>query len=226
MNPRILICLDRNGFIVKKTGAFPGRHWPHEELELMPRVEPGLRLLREIPGARLVMVTNQAGPARGLVREEHIPEINAHVLDMLRVRIDGVYVCVHVPEKYARKHDIQEPNYGKYVRDCDCRKPRTGMLCTASQEQFGIPLEELDAIYVLGDRSSDVQTGLNAGARGKGGLVPVDTQKPRHLEAVRELQRAYGFDRVFIGTDCLDLAEQIVADATKEIGRIHRDRNP
>ncbi len=217
---KILFCLDRDGFIIKDKGGFPGKNWPNETFELMPYVEQGIRVLREIPNSKIVMVTNQSGPARRLVNEDHIPAINKHILDMLPVTVDGVYYCPHVKEDYAQKHEIKEPEYSKYVSNCDCRKPKTGMLEAASKEHFGVPLNGLTLVYMLGDRKSDVQTGLNVGRNGKGGFVPSEVAEHSHLDEVEALQRSYGTERVFIGKTFVDLAVQICSDVQWELKRL------
>lgn len=106
-------------------------------------------------GFLAVVATNQAGVARGYFPETLIHEVH----DALRAqmagagaRLDGIYVCVHHPS-------LGEP---PYRQDCDCRKPKPGLLLRASAELD----VDLPRSYVIGDREGDLQLAWNVGARG------------------------------------------------------------
>lgn len=99
-----------------------------------------------------VMVTNQAGIARGYYTEA---DFHAYV-DWLRgefdrhgAHLDAVYYCPHHPV-HGR---------GEYLRDCECRKPKPGMLLQAQRE---LDLD-LDASLFVGDSDSDLAAGRAAG---------------------------------------------------------------
>jgi D-glycero-D-manno-heptose 1,7-bisphosphate phosphatase len=99
-------------------------------------------------GYRLVIVTNQAGIARGYYGEEDFHAL----MDWMRTQllaegicIDAVYFCPDHPE-----HGI-----GKYKRESDLRKPGPGMLLRAAAE-FGLDLQQ--SVFI-GDRCSDVAAG-------------------------------------------------------------------
>jgi histidinol-phosphate phosphatase family protein len=93
------------------------------------------------------LVTNQAGIAEGLITMEQFNAINNRLLELLEptgIQIRKTYVCPHGEGAV-----------------CDCRKPKPGMLQEAARE-FDI---DLAASWMLGDRATDVETGINAGTR-------------------------------------------------------------
>ena len=99
-----------------------------------------------------VVVTNQAGIARGYYTE---PEFLAY-MDWVRnefrkrdAQLDAVYYCPHHPEQ----------GIGKYLQDCDCRKPKPGMILAAQKE---LDLD-LAGSLLLGDKPSDLEAGEAAG---------------------------------------------------------------
>jgi D,D-heptose 1,7-bisphosphate phosphatase len=101
---------------------------------------------------RLVMITNQAGVARGYFAEEAIAGVEAKMRALLRpfgVELDGFYYCPHHPEGTI------EP----YAICCDCRKPAPGMLLRAAAD-LDI---DLGCSWMLGDIASDIHAGHNAG---------------------------------------------------------------
>jgi len=214
---RILIGIDRDGTLIHDTGNFPGKDWPNEKFELMDYVRVGLHLMKaqisEVNSqVKIVMITNQSGPARGIVREEHLPEIHEYIQKLLPFRLDGVYACTHVKQDYAERHNITGEAYAKYVTNCKCRKPNTGMLEQASMNLFGLPLKDLDIVYMIGDRPEDVQTGLNVGSNGVGVYVPSPVKDhAERLEEVVRLQQANP-KRVIIASSFHDASIKLVCD--------------
>ena len=99
-----------------------------------------------------VVVTNQAGIARGYYTEQQFREYMDWVRAEFRRRgaqLDAVYYCPHHPE-----HGI-----GGYLRDCECRKPKPGMILCA-QRELGL---DLAGSILLGDSESDLAAGVAAG---------------------------------------------------------------
>jgi D-glycero-D-manno-heptose 1,7-bisphosphate phosphatase len=95
-------------------------------------------------GAKVVVISNQAGVGRGYFGVEVVHAVNQRLQDMLRKEgctIDAFYFCPHHPEA-----------------GCDCRKPRLGMFRQAAAD-FNMPLNGL----MIGDNASDVKAGLDAG---------------------------------------------------------------
>ena len=122
-----------------------------EDFHLLPGVIDGLRLLRE-HGFALVVVTNQAGIARGLYTEADYQALTAHMKALLEAQgapLAGVYHCPHHPTA----------GVGAYRIDCSCRKPRPGMLLQAAQD-LGL---DLSRSVIVGDKHSDLQAGRAAG---------------------------------------------------------------
>ena len=106
-------------------------------------------------GFLAVVVTNQAGVARGYFPESLIHEIHASLgaaMEAGGARLDGIYFCPHHPS-------VGEP---PYRQDCDCRKPRPGLLLRAEAE-LGVDLEHS---YVVGDRLGDLELAWAVGAKG------------------------------------------------------------
>jgi len=105
-------------------------------------------------GYRLVVVTNQAGIARGYYSEAEFDRLMEWMRVALRaegVELDAVYYCPYHPE-----HGV-----GEYKREHEDRKPGTGMLRRAARE-FGISLAES---VMVGDRCSDIVAANTAGLR-------------------------------------------------------------
>jgi D-glycero-D-manno-heptose 1,7-bisphosphate phosphatase len=100
----------------------------------------------------VIVVTNQAGVARGYFSEARVAEVHTHLDALLAqqgAHIDGYYYCPHHPSK----------GIGAYECACQCRKPRPGMLIRAADE-FGLSLPHS---YLVGDKVSDLQAARAAG---------------------------------------------------------------
>jgi len=135
--------LDRDGVIIKD------KHYVHlvEDLELLPGALSGLGKLQNKLGFRFVVVTNQAGIARGLYATYEADQFNSEMtrrLGAFGIRVEKVYFCPHHPE---------------FTGKCDCRKPKTGLVLQAAKE-FGFNPSE--CVFV-GDKDSDIQLGRNCG---------------------------------------------------------------
>ncbi len=141
------VFVDRDGVINEEHGYV----YRVEDFRLLPGVVDGLRLLRAADW-RLVVVTNQAGIARGLYTEADYQRLTSHMCTLLAaegVILDGVYHCPHHP--FA--------GLGKFRRDCECRKPRPGLLLQAAAD-LGLTLPES---VIIGDKDSDLEAGRAAG---------------------------------------------------------------
>lgn len=125
----------------------PGR------LKLLPRSAEAVRRLNDA-GVAAIVATNQAGVARGYFSEQVMHAVNAELVAQLKqsgARLDGVYVCPHHPT------EGQPP----FRADCECRKPRPGLLRRAATE---LDLD-LAASTVVGDKPSDLEAAAAVGAR-------------------------------------------------------------
>jgi D-glycero-D-manno-heptose 1,7-bisphosphate phosphatase len=111
------------------------------EVVVPPDVPEALVRLRR-GGFRLIMVTNQPNIARGSQSRDAVCAINRHLQDLLR--LDAVEIC---------EHDNAD--------NCDCRKPKPGMLLRAAARDR----VTLATSFLLGDRWRDIEAGRRAGCR-------------------------------------------------------------
>jgi D-glycero-D-manno-heptose 1,7-bisphosphate phosphatase len=121
-----------------------------EDFELLPGAIAGLATLQSC-GYAIVVVTNQAGIARGLYSEEAFHVLTSHLESTVLsagVRLAGVYYCPHHPTE----------GVGKYHVKCQCRKPAPGMLLAAA-EDLGLCLSKS---VIVGDKRSDLVAGRAA----------------------------------------------------------------
>lgn len=147
--PRPAIFLDRDGVLIEEVHYLS----KVEQVRILPGVVDGLRLL-ERAGFLLVVVTNQAGVARGYFPEEQVGIIHLHLEDEFARR--GVAISCW---KYCPHHPGE--GEGDYKVDCSCRKPKPGMLLEAAEE-LGV---DLARSFMVGDKRSDLEAGASAGCR-------------------------------------------------------------
>jgi len=163
------VFLDRDGVLIEDVHLLTDSR----QIRLLPGVAQALDRLRR-GNYLLVVVTNQTVVARGLASLEQVYQINAEIdrrLLAAGAEVDAWYVCPHHPRATLAEHRI----------DCECRKPRPGMIRRAAAEH-GI---DLARSYMVGDRLSDVAAGAAAGCRtiqvhsGMHLAAPIETTKPR-----------------------------------------------
>lgn len=138
------------------------------DFEILPGVVQGLRQLAA-HGYALVVVTNQAGIAKGKYGPADFDLLTAHMCALFArdgVQFAGVYHCPHHPQG----------SVPAYARDCTCRKPAPGMLLQAAAE-LGL---DLQCSVLVGDKPSDTAAGRAAGVRRtvlveSGHTLPADT---------------------------------------------------
>lgn len=146
---RPAVFIDRDGTISEEVGYVnhPSRY------RVFPYAAQAVRLLNEA-GWLAVLVTNQAGVARGYFAEQMIADVHQILTDELRrggARLDAIYCCPHHPSVGEDKYKV----------DCDCRKPKPGLILRAAKD-LDI---DLTKSWMLGDRYSDVQLAHNARVR-------------------------------------------------------------
>ena len=150
MSMRRAVFLDRDGTLIEESGYLDRL----ERLVFFPYSVDAVRVLNRA-GFLIVIVTNQAGIARGIVKESFVAEAHRHIADRVEAggaRIDGFYYCPHYPTGTV------EP----YRTVCDCRKPQPGLLRRAAGD-LDI---DLARSFVVGDRWHDLAAGQAVGARG------------------------------------------------------------
>lgn len=141
------VFLDRDGTLNKEIGFAKKK----EDYERLPGVVEGLKILMKL-GFKLIVVTSQSGVARGFYTEKEVHEFHDHLtkdLEKEGVKIDAFYFCPH--------HATQ--GIGKYKVECDCRKPKTGMIDKAVKD-FEIDTKKS---YMIGDKDADIMMGKAAG---------------------------------------------------------------
>jgi D-glycero-D-manno-heptose 1,7-bisphosphate phosphatase len=147
---RAAVFLDRDGVLIEDRGLVTHA----EELHLVAGVAEALQLLKTA-GFRLIVVSNQAVVARGLISEEQLQQIDDAMARMLRAAgappLDAVYYCPHHPNATLPAYRVE----------CECRKPRPGALLRAAREHK----IDLAASFTVGDRITDIIAGAAAGCR-------------------------------------------------------------
>ena len=152
-NRQKAIFLDRDGTINKYVGFLRNI----DEFELIEGVSEAIRKINQ-SGYLAIVVTNQPVIARGEVTWGELHEIHRKMETLLGkdgAYIDGIYICPHHPDKGF------EGERPEYKFDCDCRKPKPGLLLQAAKD-FNIDLSDS---YMIGDSENDVKAGKNAGCK-------------------------------------------------------------
>lgn len=145
------VFLDRDGTINKYVGFLRNI----DEFELIDGVSEAIGLINK-SGYLAIVVTNQPVIARGEVTYDELNMIHNKMETLLGkdgVYVDAIYYCPHHPHK-GYEGEIPELKF-----DCDCRKPKPGMLLQAAKD-FNI---DLSKSFMIGDGDNDLQAGLNAG---------------------------------------------------------------
>lgn len=140
---RPAVFLDRDGTLCEEVGYL--NHV--RRFRMFPFAAAALRRLNDA-GYPVIIVSNQSGVARGYFPESLVQQVNDEMIQQLSeagARVDAVYYCPHASSD-----------------NCDCRKPKTGMLERAVHGHC----IDLQRSFVVGDRYGDIQLARNAGARG------------------------------------------------------------
>ena len=149
MNKRKAVFLDKDGTLVNDV---PYNVDP-DRVTLSPNAIEGLRLFSRL-GYTLLVVSNQAGVARGFFPESALEAVWRRIDQLLAaedIQLDGYYYCPH----------HIEGTVGEYAQACDCRKPLPGMLLQAAVEHD----IDLEASWMVGDILHDMEAGKRAGCR-------------------------------------------------------------
>jgi D-glycero-D-manno-heptose 1,7-bisphosphate phosphatase len=137
------VFIDRDGTIAEEVGYL--NHV--SRFRMFPFAADAIRRLNE-NGLLVVVVTNQSGVSRGYFPESLVREVNQLMMRQLSeagANVDATYYCPHTS-----------------ADNCNCRKPKTGMLDLAAREH----MVDLQRSFVVGDRYADVELARNARARG------------------------------------------------------------
>jgi heptosyltransferase-2 len=178
------IFLDRDGTL----NPDPGYIRSPDQYELLPGVPAALAKLKQA-GARLVVVTNQSGVARGLLSLADLDAIHRklkHLLQDAGAPLDAIYFCPHHPEER-----------------CHCRKPNTGMIDQAVRDDA----IDLARSYVVGDEVRDMELAKRVGARS---ILVSTGQDPSGRAAASEWGEPH-----WIASSLADAADWILSDAER-----------
>lgn len=135
--------MDRDGTINRESGYINNIAM----FEFLPGVVRALQLLKN-SGWQLIVVTNQAGIARGYFSEDFLWHLHNHMQAQLKTQnaeVDAIYYCPHHPEAGAFP----------YRKNCNCRKPKTGLI----ERAIGEKEIDIGNSFMVGDRYSDIRTG-------------------------------------------------------------------
>lgn len=147
------VFLDRDGTV----NIYKGFIRRAEDFELIPGVAKAIKKVNE-SGYLAIIVTNQPVIARGECSFEELERIHQKMETLLGQEgayIDDIFCCPHHPNKGYAGERIE------YKIDCDCRKPKPGLLYQAAQK-YNIDLEKS---YMVGDDERDMEAGRRAGCR-------------------------------------------------------------
>lgn len=166
------LILDRDGVINKEI------KYLHKikDLEVFDKIIPVLKKAKE-KGYLILIITNQAGIAKGYYTEEDYYILTNYVDSFFLdkgIKIDKIYFCPHHPQGVVEKYRIK----------CRCRKPNTLMLERAMAD---FPELKLNNSILIGDKELDIEFGINGGI-GRLVLVrsghPIDEKNTRAMEII------------------------------------------
>jgi len=169
---RAAVFLDRDGVLIEDVHLLTDP----PSICMFECTPPAIQALKD-KGFRVIVVSNQTVVARGLATEEDVRRVHDRIQELLREangsQIDAFYFCPHHPNATLPDYRI----------DCNCRKPRPGMLMQAAHEHD----IDLGHSYMVGDRITDIIAGMQAGCEtilvqtGAHLQEPIETTEPLDL---------------------------------------------
>ena len=150
MNRKIAVFFDRDGTLNVEAGYI-------RDLKNLVLAEGAAESVSKLNHQEIlcILVTNQTGPARDYYPENHVIDLNNRLLNLLKEKnayLNKVYYCPHYKNGIVKEYSI----------DCNCRKPKTGMIKQAIKD---FPEIDLPNSYVIGDKATDVELAKNAGCK-------------------------------------------------------------
>jgi D-glycero-D-manno-heptose 1,7-bisphosphate phosphatase len=150
MDPNKAVFLDRDGVITQDPP-----HYAHriDQLTLIEGSGYAIKMLNDAQ-FKVIVITNQSGVAKGMYEEKDIKIFNDEMVRQLKhvnAHIDAIYYCPHHPAAEVQKYRI----------DCNCRKPKPGMLLEGGRA-YNI---DFNSSFLVGDKWSDIEAGRSAGCR-------------------------------------------------------------
>jgi len=141
------VFLDRDGTINED----PGYLGDPSDVRLFPGAAKALSNLKSRLNCKLIVISNQSGIARGLITKQMVESVNEKINELLlaeQTSIDAFYYCPYHPDFNSEE-------------ECNCRKPSPKLIYEAAKD-FQI---DLTKSYFVGDSSSDIVCGFNAGLK-------------------------------------------------------------
>jgi D,D-heptose 1,7-bisphosphate phosphatase len=138
------IFLDRDGVINKEVSYLSNP----DDFEFIEGSIEALKILKQ-KGYLLIVITNQAGIARGFFTEQTLKTIHMKMINILKenqIQLDDIFYCPHHPD---------------FTGPCDCRKPNPGMIMKAKLKHN----IDLNKSFMVGDTLNDIQTGKAANCK-------------------------------------------------------------
>jgi len=221
---RIVVFSDRDGTINKDENYYLGSNpkWK-EQLSFLEGVIEGIHLINKIHDSELFILTNQSGVAMqggdfDNLTVERMHEVNRYIIDELRkngCRVTGYFACPYVDKKYAEKarNNGMNVNPAFIVDNNSDLKPNIGMIEKALM-QLNVERERA-RIYMIGDRASDIEMGLNAGGIG----ILIESFKTKELGDIDKVRKMG--DKVYVAHNYLDAARIIERDVKERLLNIH-----
>lgn len=187
LNKQKAVFLDRDGVI----NVYKEFLTDISEFELLPGVAEAIRKINS-SGYLAIVVTNQPVVARGEVTWSELNEIHNKMETLLGMEgayIDGLYFCPHHPHK-GYIGEVAELKI-----ECDCRKPKPGMLLNAAKD-YNI---DLHASWMIGDSVNDIKAGMAAGC------------KTVLINGLGTLQEVGEYGQDFTANSLADVIENLIA---------------
>lgn len=163
------VFLDRDGVLISDTDLLTSE----DQIRILPGVCNAL-VMFALMQYKLIVVSNQPVVARGLIDENEVRRLHEIIVKRIElessVLLDDFYYCPHHPQATLEKYRV----------DCNCRKPKPGMLLDAAKKHN----IDLSKSYMIGDRITDCIAGSQAGCTsiqvltGKHSEPPIVTSSP------------------------------------------------
>ena len=151
MNNDIAVFFDRDGTLNVEAGYI-------KILDNLVLAENAAEAIKKLNDNNIlsILVTNQTGPARDYYPESHVLDLNNRLESLLKktgAYLDKMYYCPHLATGVVEKYSF----------DCNCRKPKTGLIDQALKD---FPQIDIKKSYVVGDKATDIELAHNANCKG------------------------------------------------------------
>jgi histidinol-phosphate phosphatase family protein len=190
MAKNLLLCLDRDGTIIYDDKYHLGsqKNWK-KLIKFRPGVINGLKKLnKKFSKAKIYLISNQSGVAIKefpLLTSNKAKSVCRYIVKLMNqrgVKVERCFICPHTTPSYVKSHP-QFTFEKKKICKCKCAKPDIGLVEQSLKDAKW--KKEYTDIYAIGDRMSDVKTGINVG--GFGILFPF-VNRPGEVRKVRKLK--------------------------------------